>query len=351
MTNQMKSVKFILFMIILFLYSCNNTQRKEKTETITESKIKRSKIDSLNTDSEVENYIREINSNYKDFELKRIRDFDRDDKTDSITKLIAQKLKVTKAFYKSDFDNNGYTDLLVIGDNNDCWGGGKSCSFNSMVLMNFENDSIDFINIIIDRQTSIVPIIKKENGQTFLIINNPDQINLKNEKYKDGSIDTLIFKDGYFVEFNPNPVIHTIERIDYSTSPCHGECPIFQISINNKKEAIFNAEHYNFEKNRDKYIERGEGIFKSVISNQKYREITELINYLDFENLKNDYGAGWMGRQRCTLEIVYDGGKVKTINDNGLIGTFGLKKLYEFLFDLRLNQEWKKTNITDKVNN
>ena len=45
--------------------------------------------------------------------------------------------------------------------------------------------------------------------------------------------------------------------------------------------------------------------------------------------------------QTCGLKITYDNGKTKIIHDYGLIGTFGLDRTYEMLFNLRKNQTWK----------
>ncbi|MDG5491993.1 DUF6438 domain-containing protein [Psychroserpens sp. SPM9] len=343
----MMSEKFIqLMIIVLTLSACNKAS--QNTEVIPESELNLTKIDSLNTNFEVENYIRKVNSRYKEFELRRIQDFDRGYKSDSLTKKMANQLKITKAFYKTDFDNNGFTDILVIGDNKDCFGE-TSCSFNSMVLMNFDNDSIKVIDVVKDHSTSIVPVIEKENGQSFLIINTPNQINYKNEKYRDETIDKLIYKYGSFIEVNANPITHNIETIEYSTGPCYGTCPIFQLHIDADKSATFNAGLYNFDKNHDLFNPNGDRTFKTKLSNEKYQEIIELINYLDFENLKNNYWVDWTDDQSCTLKIVYDGGKVKLIKDYGLIGTYGLTRLYELLFELRFNQDWQE--LTTSNNN
>ena len=61
---------------------------------------------------------------------------------------------------------------------------------------------------------------------------------------------------------------------------------------------------------------------------------------------KQDYYVDWTDDQDCTLKVVYDNNKVKEVRDYGLIGTFGLKKLYQQLFELRFNQDWKKINTT-----
>ena len=351
-TTYFNLCQFLIF--FLLTSSCNQitetdkAKKKEKTESSVVTKYYPSKIDSLKNNSEIENLIRSKGSKFNKFELRRIQDFDRDIKTDSLTKLIANKLKITEAFYKTDFDNNGYTDILAIGDNNDCFST-KPCSFNSIVLMNFENDSIKIVDIVRERSSSFVPTIKNENGQSLLVINNPDQISWKNVKYKDGSINKLVYKNGGFIEFNPNPKTQEINSIEFLTTPCFGTCPVFKLNINDKRESTFVAEHYNFEVNYDEFNEDGEGTFKTIISNEKYQEIIELINYLDFENLENDYWVNWTDDQSSSLKVIYNGGKVKTIKDYGLIGSYGLKRLYELLFDLRFNQKWQEVNTTDNT--
>ena len=333
----MRTIQFIL--ILLFLYSCSDKQKKDTTKSIIESNTTLSKIDSLKTNDDVQSLIRKFNSRYDKFDLRRIQDFDRDYKTDSITKIIANKLGITKSYYKTDFDHNGYTDLLAIGDNKDCWGE-KSCSFNSMVIMNFGNDSLKYVNIVRDRHTSIVPMIEKRKDETILVINNPDQISWKNEKYKDGSIDSLIYRNGNFIEYNPKVVKHNIERIEFSTGPCFGTCPIFSLSLTKNEKSEFTAEAYNF--GDDSWDENGEGKFICNLEEQKWAELTDLINYIDFTSLEKNYAVDWTDDQSCTLKVVYNNNKRKVIIDYGLIGTFGLKTLYKQLFDLKFNQEWKK---------
>lgn len=341
----LKKFKIIQFIILfLFLSSCGNEQKKDKKEKILELNIKLSKIDSLKTNDNVQEFVRKFDTEYEEFELKRIQDFDRDYKTDSITKIIANKLGVTKSYYKTDFDRNGYTDLLVIGDNKDCWGE-KSCSFNSIVIMNFGNDSLKYINIVRDSRTSMVPTIVKRKDETLLVINNPDIITWKNEKYKDGYIDSLIYRNGDFIEYNPKVVKHRIKRIEFSTGPCFGTCPIFSLSLIKNGKSEFIPEANNFSKNN--WDEDAKGKLICNIEEEKWNELTELINYINFANLKNDYAVNWTDDQSCTLKIVYDNNKTKVIRDYGLIGTFGLKNLYKQLFELRFNQEWKKINTVD----
>ncbi|MBK7700008.1 MAG: hypothetical protein IPJ39_15410 [Saprospiraceae bacterium] len=123
--------------------------------------------------------------------------------------------------------------------------------------MNFGNDSLNYLNIVRDRRTSIVPTIKKIKDETILVINNPDQISWKNEKYRDGSIDSLVYRNGDFIEYNAKVVKHRIERIEFSTGPCYGSCPIFSLSLTKNGKSEFIPEAFNF--SDDSYDEKGEG--------------------------------------------------------------------------------------------
>ena len=84
------------------------------------------------------------------------------------------------------------------------------------------------------------------------------------------------------------------------------------------------------------------GNFNSKITKDKYNDIVNLLNYIDFESLKDNYSVSWTDDQTATITITYDNGKVKSISDYGLIGTFGLDRVYQLLFELRDNQKWTK---------
>jgi len=332
----LKYIKFsILIFVLSIVISCNH--HKGENENIIYSKI-----DSLYTETDVENYIKKKEIFDREFELKTIQEFNRDYFSDSISKLIAKDLGIDKSFYKVDFDYNGHTDLLVIGDSKSCSNGKGSCSFDCFVLMSYPNDSIRIINLIkgaIDH--SIVPVIRKTKENTFLEIHKPTKIIFK-DVYKEGSIETLVYVFDTFIEYNSNPQKHIIQSLEFSAEPCFGTCPIFTMNINDKREAIFIAEAYNFSRKREDYREDGEGKFKTIVSTEKYNEIIGLLNYIDFKNLENEYFVNWTDDASVTLKIVYDNGKEKVINDYGLIGTYGLNHLYRLFFDLRFNQKWEE---------
>ena len=148
----------------------------------------------------------------------------------------------------------------------------------------------------------------------------------------------LIFKFGDFIEFNKSPKTYKIEKIEYTTGMCFGTCPAFSIEINKDRKGTFKAEYYNTKTKNSKEVN---GTFKTDINEKSYSEIIGLLNYIDFPNLKDDYSVSWTDDQTCNLTITYNNGQKKKIKDYGLIGTYGLDRLYQLFFELRFNQNWK----------
>ena len=320
--------EFFLISLLFFLSNCIG---QEKTQS----------------EIELEKFIHSKTKSYKKFELKKISDFKRGvnrEIQDKICKKIADSLRIDKSFYEVDFDNNGLTDYLVIGDSHTCTGEhNTSCDFSSMVLMRFPKDSVKTFRLVRGFSGCIVPKIAEKNGRKIIEIFsqkiNGWSDNGKIEKY------TLIYKFDGFIECNENPIKHNIEKIEYSTSVCYGICPVFELTINKDKSSIFNAKHFNFgtyeERRKQMSSMKDEGVFKTEIKGENYNEIINLLEYMNFETLKNKYSVNWTDDQSSTLKITYDSGKVKIIEDYGLIGTYSLVKLYDLLFDLRKNQNWK----------
>lgn len=329
-------MKIIKLFVFLFVFaSCKN-----KTEFIKAQSIQ-SEIDNLNSKSEIETFIQKSDTNYKSYELKNIQDFNRSHGRDSINKILANKLNVKTNYEKVDFDNNGYTDLLAIGDNNTCYGeGGKSCSFSPIVLMNYGKNKTKIFAIDLDWGRAIVPKVEFINSQPFLVIYQPKIIDWNKKTYSESKT-TLTFKFGDFIEYNENPKKNKIDKIEFSTSGCFGTCPIYQLSLNRDSLSIFNAQYYNFNKDREVTYGEEEGVFTTKIIKMEFDKLEEILNYCDFENLSNEYSVGHTCDQTGDLKITFNNGKVKTISDYGMIGTYGLKILYEKLAELRFNQKWR----------
>lgn len=332
----MITFKKYLILILILSVSC----KQNKVEKVG---IFPSKIDSLKTKTEIEDFIRNSNTILSEFKLKKIKEFHRDDRfdIDSFAKIIADSLKIDKSFYKSDLDKNGFTDLLFIGDDQSCGSGNSTYNFSCNILLNFGKDSLR--NIPLNKghnRYSYVPKIVTKNNLNLLEIHHPEKYHwLDHEILEPRKKSTLIYKFNSFLEYNPKPKKQKIEKIEYKTGICFGSCPEFDIIIETNRHSTFIARSFNFSDEMD--FETPEGFFETTLNTTHYNEITEILNYIDFENLKNDYEVSWTDDHSCSLSITYNQGKIKKIDDYGLQGTYGLSLLYKKLFDLRFNQNWK----------
>lgn len=156
---------------------------------------------------------------------------------------------------------------------------------------------------------------------------------LKTNYFEVGRTDTLIYKFGGFIELKTiNKSIPTIKSIYYETTSCLGPCPIFSLNIFNNGAAYYI---------RSENLDETSGNFRGEINPIQLNEIISLLNYISISDLDNYYSVNATDMQSCKLKVYFADGSSKEINDYGLRGTLGLVRLYDLLFALRLNQQWK----------
>ncbi|MBU2929623.1 hypothetical protein [Winogradskyella psychrotolerans] len=363
-------LSFFLFLVFL------NCQKKDNKPEFIKAKIISSKIDSLNSKEKVEEYIRglsfpiienfelqklDLTHNFLEkFELKKIADFNRE--FDSITKIIADSLNISKSFYLMDIDNNGFTDLIIIGDDKGCNGGhdgfDQSCDFSAYCFMNFGNNNIKPIDLILENSVhkSIVPKFSKNKGLPLLEIHEPAEFNWKKEKTSSYKMFELTYEFGSLIEYNDNPQIYDIEKVEFKTETSGYKHPHFEILIKNDQTALLDAKYGNSIYENTKVYFRDtipelKGKFRTNIKNNDYDNLVNILNYIDFPNMEHQYSINRLHTRNCSLKITYNNGKVKEIKDYGMVGTYGLRKIYELLFDFRFNQNWKENTTANTVYN
>lgn len=309
----------LIFQITIFLTLLQSCKGQSDNNVLHKTNF----IDSIQTAKQITDLISKIDDRYKEFKVNESLKFE-NRFSDKNYKKIADSLNV-QPWTKADFDNNGMTDILVIGN----W-------YDHSVICILDKDGKYEINRITRRnfQDCTFPVVKK--GKIKYFFENEPKRGKWDEPRKLKQI-TLVYKFGDFIEENQIPANHKIEKIEFSTSGCFGTCPVFNLTINSDKTAKWYAKMYNKIKNKEV-----SGNFNSKITEDKYNDIVNLLNYIDFETLQDDYAVNWTDDQTASIKITYDNGKVKSIRDYGLIGTYGLDRLYQLLFEIRENQEWTK---------
>jgi len=324
-------ILFAVF-ILLFLGCKNETENNLNSEDfeIEEFHPKElTEIDSLKTDKQVENLVNRLldNENHP-FLIRKISEFNGEPRYSYCAKM-ADPLGIDKAFYKADFDGNQLTDLLVIGDYYD---------FKIFTVLNHGNDSLELKQLTSrSLRDCVFPKIKDDSIIEYYYYSNYREPNKSGLQKK-----LLTYKFNDFVELNENPLEHQITEIEFETSGCFGTCPVFKLTLSQNQKSEFKAIAYNFNDEWRRDSNDDEGNFRTILKEENWNELVEILNYIDFENLEESYTVNWTDDQTAILKIHYDNGKTKTIRDYGLIGTFGLSILYKKLFEIRKDQEWKK---------
>lgn len=323
-----------LLATILLCLSC------AKDKTFTPAAHIPSKIDSLKNEAQVETYIRAIDTTLREFYLVDYSKIITHNlpHIDSITHIYAKELGVNKTFYKEDFNNDGYTDLLLIGG----WPTGNIkpyhlYQFNTQVVMNRGKNKSTTYSLVRDYNFPFVPQIVRTDSLPLLVLHHPQNFDTVYPPRPDTLQVKLVCKSNQFVEYNRKPIKnHSIEKIEFATGDWES-APVFQMVLNQEGDSWFIAIHDNFEKNQ-----WNEGTFKSQIKAPDFEELCGLLNYIDFENLREDYSIFNTGPPSEALRITYDNGKVKEIYNNAGAGTYGMMAIYNKLAELRFSQEWKQ---------
>jgi hypothetical protein len=256
--------------------------------------------------------------------------------SDSCLVFIRDSLNV-KFVDSSDFDNNGEIDIMAFGQYSEL-----EMSV-IMIALNFDStysirkiylgdgifssptslpiiDTIDSINVI-----KLVSKVSRVFEPNTISPSGKTEYSIINSKF-------LTYKFGTFIEYNPTPTQYQINRVEYSTDMCYGECPVFDLTIIRDSTWFYSAKKFNKKKGR----------FKTKPDLEQFSKLEEILNYSDFENLDSSYSVNWTDEQTAKMKIVYENNKSVMIKDYGLQGTYGLIEIYNLLFDIKENMKWKR---------
>jgi len=273
------------------------------------------KIDSLNSAKDVQEFLNNDKNKinyYLDVEDKI--DYDR------YCALIADSLKLKQNWGKADFDNNGLTDLLITGKISE----GPKTIYILDKGDHFESKNLSKGQLYEQCSFSLVKDNKIEY-HSVKILNRYGFIRRLTEN--------IVYKSGDFIEENTKPKRHNILEIQFENSGSHWNKFVLKMEIISNGDIIWVSKDDDFFQT---------GTYQAKLSQAKFKEIVELLNYIDFENLQDEYEVGYSDAPSMYLTITYDNLKIKKIRDSGGMGTRGLRIFYDLLNDLKGNQQWTK---------
>lgn len=134
-------------------------------------------------------------------------------------------------------------------------------------------------------------------------------------------------------------------KIEYEVGPCFGFCPVFKITIDADRNAILEAEHFNFTEggSKDDLNKPREGTFKSVITTEDYQKLIALADAADVKTLKDSYiDKRIMDASKTNLRVFFSDGTKKDIAMSAGEKPEKLKALYTFINELKQKQKWEK---------
>lgn len=71
------------------------------------------------------------------------------------------------------------------------------------------------------------------------------------------------------------------------------------------------------------------------IDKKDWDYLVNLIQNIRVDDLQESYSVNWTDDQTTYLTVHYKDSSKKSIEDYGMVGTFGLSILYNFMFELR----------------
>ncbi|KXH83325.1 DUF6438 domain-containing protein [Chryseobacterium kwangjuense] len=274
------------------------------------------KIDSLTSSNDIQTFI-----NNEDNKINYYLNIEDKINYDSYCSVIADSLNLKQTWEKADFDHNGLTDLLVTGNTSE----GPKTIYILDKGTHFESKNLSKGKLYEECSFSSVKDHKIEYHSIKILNRYGYLSNLIKEN--------LIYKYEEFIEENTAPKRHNILEIKFENIGSRWNRYVFDMKIVSNRDATWTTED-------DGLITSG--IYKTKLSEKDFKEIIDLINYLDFENLEDEYNVSYSDSHTAYLTITYDNLKIKRIRDYGLMGSRGLKRLYDILSALKTNQQWTK---------
>jgi hypothetical protein len=285
------------------------------------------KIDNLKTTEDVVKFAKSI---YPDFARNNFGELQI-----KSTNLIIQELKKCdlykswniKNWQKIDINNDGKTDLLFTA----YW----YSNYSQYAIVESESGEYNLFNLSQNLEYAC-KIVKP------IVVNNRNELMIYN--YKTNSeyvlqdkiihfVDTLTYKFNSFIEISKKNVTYDIEYIKYTS---HNN---FEIEIDNNENAYYRCLNVFNISNLKGDFYKGES--RKKISPSYFKEMKNILEYINVQDLSNEYTIDGYDFSTAFLEIKFKDGSIKKIKDYGYQGTYGLNAVYSKLTKIALETIWQ----------
>ncbi|RRQ46890.1 hypothetical protein DTW91_03050 [Chryseobacterium sp. SC28] len=134
-------------------------------------------------------------------------------------------------------------------------------------------------------------------------------------------------------------------KIEYEVGPCFGFCPTYKITIDSQRNAILEAEHFNFTNggSKDDMSKPREGTFKATVSVEDYKQLVAITDAAAIKELNDSYiDKRIMDASKTTLRITFPDGSKKEIKMSAGEKPTPLAELTNYIDEVKQKIQWEK---------
>ena len=133
--------------------------------------------------------------------------------------------------------------------------------------------------------------------------------------------------------------------IEYEVGPCFGFCPTYKITIDSNRNAILEAERFNFSEggSRDDLNKPREGTFKATINTEDYQKLIIATDAANIKTLNESYiDKRIMDASKVNLRVTFSDGTKRDIAMSAGEKPKTLTDLTKVIDEIKRNQKWEK---------
>lgn len=295
------------------------------------------KIEKLNTDEDVLKFVRNffISGDNPDYSWKNFEFVDGNEWRGlyNINKRVEDSLSLipVSKWKKADFNFDNRQDLIVSGKKIL----GNNVSYFILLFLSNEQGDYQVISVVPEEYEnypyyfSILTLPKIEVPGIRIVKWFPE-INNESNNGLPFTVDTLGFAKEYLVNYNAHPDSALFKKVKFESMDLDGSRTVVEINdLDKGKTSPIIITKYKTSK--DSSVVHGK------ITMDYYAQLLATINYSGFKELPHQFQSNFNAPQTFILDVYYEDGSHKRVEDFSGGGTYTLSAIYNWYADI-LNQ-------------